>query len=117
MSPGLHDSRPASISHIEPNNNNKDITQLSYPNETVSLSSTTLASPVEEGTKLVAVPYTTLHRSAYIPKLVLGYTALAIFAWALTCILSYRPITTDHYGIFRCVLTAKVTARRSIRCS
>ncbi|KAF8812036.1 hypothetical protein BYT27DRAFT_7088253 [Phlegmacium glaucopus] len=105
MSPGLHDSQPASISHIEqepllsPNNNNKNITQLSNPNEIASPSSTTLASPLEEGTKLAAVPYTTLHRSAYIPKLVLGYTALAIFAWVLTCILSHRPITTDHYDI------------------
>ncbi|KAF8815773.1 hypothetical protein BYT27DRAFT_7224704 [Phlegmacium glaucopus] len=63
MSPGLHDSLPAS-------------------------------------TELVAVSSTTLHRSVYIPAFVLGYTALAIFAWAVTCILSYRPITTDHYGIW-----------------
>ncbi|KAF8812041.1 hypothetical protein BYT27DRAFT_6431049 [Phlegmacium glaucopus] len=105
MSPGLHDSQPASISHIEqepvlsPNNNNKNITQLSNPNGIASPSSTTLVSLLEEGTKSVAVPYTTLHRSVYIPVLVLGYTALAIFAWLLTCILSYRPITTDRYDV------------------
>ncbi|KAF8801745.1 hypothetical protein BYT27DRAFT_7261657 [Phlegmacium glaucopus] len=104
MSPSPHDSRPASIPHIKqepllsPNNNYKNITQLSNPNETASPSSTTLASPLE-GTNLAAVPYTTLHRSVYIPNLVLGYTALAIFAWVITCIISYRPITTDHYDI------------------
>ncbi|KAI0451725.1 hypothetical protein F5B21DRAFT_485885 [Xylaria acuta] len=29
----------------------------------------------------------------------LGYTALALYAWIITCILTYRPIGGHHYGV------------------
>ena len=43
---------------------------------------------------------TKLHRSAYIIILVLFYTGLAISAWVITVILSFRPITAKHYGVW-----------------
>lgn len=43
-------------------------------------------------------PSTTLHRSAYVLILVLLYAGLAVFAWVVTCILTFRPITAKHYG-------------------
>lgn len=29
-----------------------------------------------------------------------AYTAVATFAWSITCILVHRPVTTRHYGPF-----------------
>lgn len=29
-----------------------------------------------------------------------AYTAVATFAWSITCVLVYRPVTTRHYGPF-----------------
>jgi hypothetical protein len=41
---------------------------------------------------------TKLRRSAYVLLLVLLYSAAALFAWTITCILSFRPLTANHYG-------------------
>ena len=43
-------------------------------------------------------PSTTLHRSVYVLILVLLYMSMAVFAWVVTCILTFRPITARHYG-------------------
>lgn len=48
---------------------------------------------------LSASPSARLHRSGYIIFSVLLYIALAIFAWVVTCYLSFRPITTKHYDL------------------
>lgn len=111
----MHDSRPASVSSsfresvsdiIEEEAllshsdeyTGRDVLRLPDQDKTASRSSTTFASP-PEGKGTVAVSSMTLRRSMYILVFVLGYAALAIFAWTVTCILSYRPITTDHYGM------------------
>lgn len=44
------------------------------------------------------IPSTELHRSGYTLFLVLVYIDLAIFASAVTCSLSFRPITTASHG-------------------
>ncbi|PWY93017.1 hypothetical protein BO94DRAFT_622225 [Aspergillus sclerotioniger CBS 115572] len=44
------------------------------------------------------VPATQIRRSPYVVLLVLFYAALVLFAWIVTCRLSYRPITANHYG-------------------
>jgi hypothetical protein len=41
-----------------------------------------------------------LDRSWYILYLALGYIGLALFSWVVTCILSVRPITANHYGVW-----------------
>lgn len=43
---------------------------------------------------------TTLRRSSYILFLVFGYTFLALFAWTVTCILVFRPITAKSYSSY-----------------
>lgn len=44
-------------------------------------------------------PSAKLHRSGYILCLVVLYVGLAIFAWVVTCYLTFRPITTSHYDL------------------
>jgi hypothetical protein len=47
-----------------------------------------------------ARPYSsTLHRSKYTIVIALFYAALALYAWVLTCILTYKPIGARHYGV------------------
>ncbi|KAJ5993684.1 hypothetical protein N7451_009408 [Penicillium sp. IBT 35674x] len=41
-----------------------------------------------------------LKNSWYILYLVLGYVGLALFSWVVICILSVRPITAKHYGVW-----------------
>ncbi|KAJ5356579.1 hypothetical protein N7517_011188 [Penicillium concentricum] len=48
---------------------------------------------------LSAPPSARLHRSGYILSIVFLYIGLAIFAWVVTCYLSFRPITTKHYDL------------------
>lgn len=43
-------------------------------------------------------PSTTLHRSAYVLILVLLYMSIAILAWVVTCVLTFRPMTDDNNG-------------------
>lgn len=50
-------------------------------------------------TTLPALPSARLHRSGYIPFIVFLYIGLAVFAWVVTCYLSFRPITTNHYDL------------------
>ena len=51
--------------------------------------------------KLVKPPSSAkLHRSVYVLCLVFLYMALALFAWIVTCILTIRPITAKHYGVW-----------------
>lgn len=45
-------------------------------------------------------PSTVLPRSSYALFLTLFYIVLALFSWILTCILSFRPVTTGHYGFW-----------------
>lgn len=45
-------------------------------------------------------PATKIHRSAYILVLVILYAFLALFSWNISCILTDRPMTTDHYGVW-----------------
>lgn len=47
-----------------------------------------------------ATPSARLHRSGYILFLVLLYIFLALFSWIVICYLSFRPITTDRYGLW-----------------
>jgi len=44
------------------------------------------------------VPAVTLHKSSYIVLMVSIYASLALTAWILTCLLTFRPLTTRHYG-------------------
>lgn len=53
-----------------------------------------LSGVVEAG----STPAVTLHRSSYILLGVSIYANLALTAWILTCILTFRPLTTAHYG-------------------
>ncbi|KAJ5175369.1 uncharacterized protein N7482_001246 [Penicillium canariense] len=48
---------------------------------------------------LSAPPSARLHRSGYILFTVFLYIGLAVFAWVVTCYLSFRPITTKHYDL------------------
>lgn len=43
-------------------------------------------------------PAVTLHRSVYIVLIVLIYASLALTAWILICVLTFKPLTTSHYG-------------------
>lgn len=43
------------------------------------------------------IPSASLYRSSWALFLVTAYSALAIFAWSILCILTYRPLTTEHY--------------------
>jgi hypothetical protein len=57
------------------------------------------ASLFEDADKSVSsAPAVTLHRSGYIVFMVVIYASLALTAWILTCLLTFRPITTKHYG-------------------
>lgn len=40
-----------------------------------------------------------LYRSAYIVNITLLYITLAVFAWVITCVLTYKPIDAHHYGV------------------
>ncbi|KAF2471216.1 uncharacterized protein BDR25DRAFT_223473, partial [Lindgomyces ingoldianus] len=44
--------------------------------------------------------YTKLHRSVYIVIVVILYAAVSLFAWVVTCILVYHPMTLQHYDIW-----------------
>lgn len=46
-------------------------------------------------------PSTRLYRSGYVLFLATLYTGLVLFAWAVTCVQTYRPIAAplDHYGM------------------
>jgi len=54
-------------------------------------------------------PWTRLQRSSYVLLLVIVYAALVLFAWIITCVVTYRPIASGikHYG-----LTSSSDARR-----
>jgi hypothetical protein len=43
-------------------------------------------------------PAVTLHRSSYIVLVVSIYANLALTAWILVCVLTFRPLTTARYG-------------------
>jgi hypothetical protein len=58
-------------------------------------SSKTLSDVAEEVGNTSAV---TLHRSSYILYIVVIYASLALTAWILICILTFRPLTTARYG-------------------
>ena len=45
------------------------------------------------------VPSASLRRSSYVIYMVLLYAALATFAWVITCIQVYKPLTVGHYGV------------------
>lgn len=47
-----------------------------------------------------AQPWVLLSKSRYILFLVLLYMAAALFSWIVMCILTSRPITTAHYGLW-----------------
>ena len=47
-----------------------------------------------------AIHSTRLHRSAYMIIFTLLYIGLGVFAWVMTCILVFRPITANHYGVW-----------------
>ncbi|KAI0966345.1 hypothetical protein F4678DRAFT_299914 [Xylaria arbuscula] len=44
-------------------------------------------------------PSAKLDHSVWIVFATLGYLALALYAWVITCILTYRPIGPHHYGV------------------
>jgi hypothetical protein len=43
-------------------------------------------------------PTVTLHRSSYIVLVVSIYASVALTAWILVCVLTFRPLTTARYG-------------------
>jgi hypothetical protein len=54
-----------------------------------------LPGVVEE---VINTPAVTLHKSSYILYIVVIYASLALTAWILICILTFRPLTTARYG-------------------
>lgn len=56
--------------------------------------------PSEDIEKADSTPTTTLHRSGYILFIVFIYSSLALTAWVLICLLTFKPLTTDHYGFY-----------------
>jgi len=57
-------------------------------------------APLQTGQHVTpSVPSAGLHRSSYVIYLVLLYAALAVFAWVVTCVQTYRPLTVGHYGV------------------
>jgi hypothetical protein len=44
------------------------------------------------------IPAVTLHRFSYIVLVVSIYASLALTAWILVCVLTFRPLTTARYG-------------------
>lgn len=64
---------------------------------------TSLVSSKQHGTRL--------YHSGYILVLVLLYAALALFAWIVTCTLTFHPITsTSNYGLPSLRLSERVPA-------
>lgn len=55
-------------------------------------------SPSEDVEKTDSTPTVTLHRSGYILFIVLICPSLALTAWVLICLLTFKPLTTEHYG-------------------
>lgn len=55
-------------------------------------------------------PSARLHRSAYILVLTLLYFAITLCTWIVTCILAFRLITAEHYGVWRPTIVNKSTA-------
>ena len=55
-------------------------------------------SVIKKGDASDSGPTALLHRSSYALLLASLYAALAIFTWASTCILSFRPLSTNSYG-------------------
>jgi len=55
---------------------------------------------VEAGPKHEKQTSTKLQRATYIVVIVLLYAAVSLFAWVITCILVFRPITLQHYDIW-----------------
>jgi hypothetical protein len=51
----------------------------------------------DEKQKRLSPPTATLGSSPWILILTLIYAALAVFAWTVLCILTFRPITAAHY--------------------
>ncbi|GAW22640.1 hypothetical protein ANO14919_121820 [Xylariales sp. No.14919] len=45
-------------------------------------------------------PSTNLNRSVWIVIATLGYIILALYAWVITAVLTYRPIGPSHYGVY-----------------
>lgn len=43
---------------------------------------------------------TRLHRSSSVLFLVLIYSTITILSWVVTCILTFRPMTAHHYGVW-----------------
>jgi hypothetical protein len=57
---------------------------------------------------------TRLYHSGYVLVLVLLYAALALFAWIVTCTLTFHPITsTSNYGLPSLHLFGRVPADKS----
>jgi len=50
-------------------------------------------------------PWTRLQCSSYVLLLVIIYAALVLFAWIVTCVVTYRPLASGirHYGQTSCV--------------
>ncbi|TVY18487.1 hypothetical protein LARI1_G005501 [Lachnellula arida] len=85
-SPG---SAPPGAQHISATEN--DVLLESSSSSSQTKERAVLSSPT--------ISTTRLHRSSFIVLLVLLYAALAIFAWTVTVILSFRPISGQaHYG-------------------
>lgn len=57
-------------------------------------SSVTVKGPDEVGDEHHTPPTTRLQGSRFLLLVVLVYVGLAIFAWTITCLLTYRPIST-----------------------
>ncbi|KAK5699479.1 hypothetical protein LTR97_005607 [Elasticomyces elasticus] len=67
-------------------------------NETATESPQGSSLPGEKNNEATQVPSTELRHYTLVVYLTLAYSAIAIFAWIITCILVYRPITIGHYG-------------------
>ncbi|KAJ5355679.1 hypothetical protein N7517_010288 [Penicillium concentricum] len=90
-------SNPVPISHGQSNESN-DPTPAPTDKDTPPRQSANQQRPLEPIPQIL--PSATLHRSGYILLLVLLYIFLAVFSWVVTCYLSFRPITTQHYDFW-----------------
>ncbi|KAK5721864.1 hypothetical protein LTR15_006457 [Elasticomyces elasticus] len=69
-------------------------------NETATESPQGSSLLVGKNNEATQVPSTELRHYPLVVYLTLAYSAIAIFAWTITCILVYRPITIGHYGLW-----------------
>lgn len=79
-------------------NYEEQITLLPPQDRQPSSSETSQRRHDDDGHKTFSTHSVPLHRSGYIVLMVFLYASSALIAWALICVLAFKPINADYYG-------------------